>query len=126
MERGAPPSRMCSVSARWTGTGEGDRKPEHDLDEAAKAAGGVAECERQAGRDDDDNGDDLGDRTFNRLENFLKRLFPRHRRTGGVSDWCEDEIDGGNGDSRREGAADTDCCTDHAGSMGFEVAGMMW
>ncbi|MGY3547434.1 hypothetical protein ACVW0W_003201 [Bradyrhizobium sp. USDA 4469] len=34
--------------------------------------------ERQPSHDDDDDGDDLGDRTFNRLQDLIEGLFPRH------------------------------------------------
>jgi hypothetical protein len=54
--RGAPASRIGSVSAR---SRECDRQAEHDLDQAPESATGVAECERQAGHDDDDHRDDL-------------------------------------------------------------------
>ena len=47
--------------------GEGDRQAEDDLDQPAKAARGLAEGERQAGDDDDDHRDDLGDRALDRI-----------------------------------------------------------
>lgn len=65
---------------------EGDRQAKHDLDEPARPARGVAEGERQAGDDDDDHRDDLGDRPLDRFQHLLEWLFPRHvgaRRMGG-------------------------------------------
>src|SRR5262245_54729492 len=80
--RGAPPSRIGSVKARWTGASnpgigislirpplrrrrrktkeertrcKRDGEAEHDLDEAAESAGGVAKGKRQSGDDDDDH-----------------------------------------------------------------------
>ena len=93
MVRGAPPSRIGSVSARWTGTAEAwhpmlrppairQRPPpkEEEGQEEARgremrsrgrrrsgSAGGSRRCrrsQRQAGDDDDDHRDDLGDRPF--------------------------------------------------------------
>ena len=46
--------------------GEGDRQAEDDLDQPAEAAGGFTERQRQAGDDDDDHRDDLGDGTLDR------------------------------------------------------------
>jgi hypothetical protein len=94
--RGAPPSRIGSQSARWTGTvkpGTSSAAPSHQTSapppnekndrkklDAAKAIDrpntiwirrrkppDVAEGQRQAGDDDDDDGDDLGDRALDRL-----------------------------------------------------------
>ena len=62
--------------------GEGDREAEDDLDQAAEAAGGLAEGQRQAGDDDDDHGDDLGDRPLDRFQDLVERLLPRHVRAG--------------------------------------------
>ncbi len=60
-------------------------RPKHDLDQPAEAAGGIAEGQRQAGNDDDDHRHDFRHGTFDRLQDLLERLFPRHRRTGSVS-----------------------------------------
>ena len=51
--------------------GKGDRQAEDDLDQPAEAAGGLAEGERQAGDDDDDHRDDLGDGALNRFQDLL-------------------------------------------------------
>ena len=61
--------------------GKGDGEAEHDLDEAAESAGGIAKGKRQSGDDDDDHCHDLRDRAFDRLQDLLKRRFPRHRRS---------------------------------------------
>src|SRR5947209_13970187 len=55
-----------------------DREPEHDLDQSAHSARGLAKCEREARADDDDddNRDDLGDRTLDAVEDLAQRLFP--------------------------------------------------
>ena len=63
---------------------ERDRQAEHDLDQPPEAAGGVAEGERQTGDDDDDHRDDLGDRSFDRLQDLVERLLPRHVGAGGA------------------------------------------
>src|SRR3546814_2345178 len=60
------------------------RQAEHDLDQLAEAAAGIAKGERQAGDDDHDHGDDLRHRPFDRFEDGLEWGFPGHRRTGGA------------------------------------------
>src|SRR5439155_15116527 len=57
-----------------------DREPEHDLDQSAHSARGLAKGEREARADDDDNRDDLGDRTLDAVEDLGQRLFPGHVR----------------------------------------------
>src|SRR5262245_59133044 len=64
-----------------------DGEAEHDLDEAAEPAGGVAKGKRQSGDDDDDHCHNFRDWAFDRLQDLLQRLLPRHVRTSGVS-WC--------------------------------------
>src|SRR3546814_19768563 len=62
--------------AEKEGTGrEGDRQTENDLDEAPEAARRLAERERQAGHDNDDDRDDLGDRALDGLQDLLQRLL---------------------------------------------------
>src|SRR3546814_8495821 len=76
-------SDVCSsdLEAEKEGTGcEGDRQTENDLDEAPEAARRLAERERQAGHDNDDDRDDLGDRALDGLQDLLQRLLPRHSR----------------------------------------------
>ena len=63
---------------------EGDRQTEDDLHQSPRAAGAVAEGERQAGDDDDHDGDDLGHRAFDRFQDRLQRRFPGHARARGV------------------------------------------
>src|SRR3546814_14730927 len=62
---------------------EGDRQTEDDLNEAPESARRLAEREGQAGHDNDNDRDDLGDRALNGFENLLQRFFPRHHRAGG-------------------------------------------
>ena len=50
--------------------GEGDRQTEDDLDQPPKSARGFAERQRQAGDDDDDHRNDLGDRPLDRIPGF--------------------------------------------------------
>src|SRR3546814_2135867 len=57
---------------------EGDRQAEDDLDQPAESARGIAEGKAQAGDDDADHRDDLGDRTLDALEDRLERRFPGH------------------------------------------------
>src|SRR5579885_1809615 len=64
---------------------ERDREAEYDLDEAPETAAGIAERQCQARHDDDDHRDDLGDRAFDRLQDLLERLLPRHVRAGSIS-----------------------------------------
>src|SRR6202011_3852831 len=61
---------------------EGDRQPENDLDQSAHPARGLAEGESQARADDDDDCDDLGNRTLDAVEDLSQRLFPGHVRAG--------------------------------------------
>jgi hypothetical protein len=53
------------------------------LNKPAKPSRGVAKGERQTGDDDDDHGQDLGDRTFDRLQDLIERLLSWHVRTRG-------------------------------------------
>src|SRR3546814_19553780 len=57
-----------------------DLQAEDDLDQPAESARGIAEGKAQAGDDDDDHRDDLGDRTLDALEDRLERRFPGHCR----------------------------------------------
>src|SRR3546814_1427063 len=57
-----------------------DLQAEDDLDQPAETARGITEGKAQAGDDDDDHRDDLGDRTLDALEDRLERRFPGHRR----------------------------------------------
>src|SRR3546814_18834088 len=71
--------------AEKEGTGrEGDRQNENDLDEAPEAARRLADGERQAGHDNDDDRDDLGDRDLNGIQELLRLLLPQHSRPGRV------------------------------------------
>ena len=79
----APPPNWKNDRKKRAG-GEGDRQAEDDLDQPPEAAGGLAEGERQAGDDDDDHRDDLGDRTLDRIQDLLERLLPRHVGAGGM------------------------------------------
>src|SRR3546814_2202111 len=63
---------------------EGDLQTEDDLNEAPESARRLAEREGQAGHDNDNDRDDLGDRALNGFENLLQRFFPRHPRAGGL------------------------------------------
>ena len=115
--RGAPPSRIGSVSARCTGASKpatGRLPVEHQISapppklkklrkkelEAANAIDrpktiwisrrkppdGVAERERQAGDDDDDHRDDLGDRPLDRIRgSAASGCLPGHAGAGGVA-----------------------------------------
>src|SRR5690606_37520167 len=96
--------------------GEGDGQAEYDLDQATEAAAGVAESEGQAGHDDDDDGDDLGDRPLNGLEDALERRFPRHRRTGRMGGRGEHEADGKGGCGGRSEAIAARNPADHEDS----------
>src|SRR3546814_15428860 len=60
---------------------EGDRQAEDDLDQPAESARGIAEGKAQAGDDDDDHRDDLGDRTLDALEDRLE--WSSEERRGG-------------------------------------------
>jgi len=66
----------------------------HCSSQATEAAAGIAEREGQARHDDDDDGDDLGDRPLDGLEDLLQGLFPWHRRTGRMGGRGEHETDG--------------------------------
>jgi hypothetical protein len=55
----APPEKLKERQEEAR-RGEGDRETEDDLDQPAKAAGRIAEGERQAGHGDDDDRDDFG------------------------------------------------------------------
>src|SRR3546814_16253645 len=50
----------------------------------AKAPRRVPKGKAEAGDDDDDHRNDLGDRPLDALEDRLQRSFPRHRRTAGM------------------------------------------
>src|SRR3546814_18633698 len=63
---------------------EGDRQPENDLDHAAEATLRLAEREGQARHDNDDDGDDLGDRALDGFQDLLQRFLPRHPGSGGM------------------------------------------
>ena len=76
---------------------KGDRQAEDDLDQPPEAARGVAEGQRQAGDDDDDHRDDLGDRPLDGFEDRLKRRFPGHGRAGRMGG----PRDGKSNDARR-------------------------
>ena len=79
----------------------------------------------QAGDDDDDHGDDLGDRPLDRLEDFFQRLFPRHGRAGGVGGGRHEEGHGDEGGCRRQLATDIQGTVDHAASPVFDETGLM-
>src|SRR3546814_10793717 len=71
--------------------------PIYDLDEAVEATGAFTECQREPGRYDDDDGDDLRDRTLDRFQHLLELLLPGHarsRRLRGGGD-REGQADGG-------------------------------
>src|SRR3546814_15486347 len=57
--------------------GEGDRQAENDLHEPAEAARRVAESKAEAGDDDDNHRDDLGDGPFHALADRLERSAER-------------------------------------------------
>src|SRR3546814_12819609 len=57
--------------------GKGDGEAEHDLDQPAKAPRRVPKGKAEAGDDDDDHRNDLGDRPLDALEDRLQRSFPR-------------------------------------------------
>lgn len=69
---------------------------EDDLDQLAEAAASVAECQSKTGCDNDDDGDDLGDRAFDTLQNLLQRFFPRHGGAGSVGGCRHQQRDGHN------------------------------
>src|SRR3546814_3335369 len=72
-------------------------RSEYDLDEAAETTAAFTECQREPGRYDDDDGDDLRDRTLDRFQHLLERLLPGHarsRRLRGGGD-REGQADGG-------------------------------
>src|SRR3546814_18171713 len=56
-------------------------RSEYDLDEAAETTAAFTECQREPGRYDDDDGDDLRDRTLDRFQHLLERLLPGHARS---------------------------------------------
>ena len=71
-----PRRRRRRTTGRKLDAAKAIDEAEHDLDQPAEAARGVAEGQRQAGDDDDDHRDDLGDRAFDRLQDLLQRLLP--------------------------------------------------
>ena len=117
----APPPKEKNDRKKLDG-GEGDREAEDDLDQPAKSARGVAERQRQAGDDDDDHRDDLGDRAFDRLQDLIERLLPRHVGAGGPGggtgergdadggNRCEMATDGEGGWERVDGSFGFSCC----------------
>ena len=72
----APPPNEKKERKKLEG-GKGDRNTEHDLDQAPKSTGAVPERQGETGDDDDDHRDDLGDRSFHRLQDLLQWLLPR-------------------------------------------------
>src|SRR3546814_7654496 len=66
------------------GRRERDGQAEDDLDQFAKAARRVAEGQRQAGGNDDDDCDDARHRPLDGVEDGLQRPFPGHAGTGRV------------------------------------------
>src|SRR5260370_13293379 len=78
-----------------------DRQAEHDLDQSAEATGGVAECERETGHDDDDHGENLGDRTLDRLQDLVERLLPGPVRTRSPAGSAEQRLETGRSGQHR-------------------------
>src|SRR3546814_18437267 len=64
-------------------SGKSDGKAENNLNQAAKPARGLAKGKREAGRDDDDHGDDLRHWSLYRFQHLLQRLLPGHAGAGG-------------------------------------------
>src|SRR5690606_1960942 len=100
--RGRPPSDERPAAERKerqeeTRRCERNRQAEHDLDQLAKTAACIAEGQSQASHDTDDDGDDLGDRHLDGLEDALKGCFPWHRRTGRMGGRGEQETNGKGG-----------------------------
>jgi hypothetical protein len=71
----APPPKLKKDRKKEEAANAIDR-PEDDLDEAPETAGSLAKGERQAGRDDDDHGDDLGNRPLAPIPAPAERLLP--------------------------------------------------
>ena len=84
-------AREAEESQEEAGRGEGDRQPEHDLDQLAKAAAGVAEGQREARGDDDDHRDDPRHRPLDGFEHRLQRRLPGHVRAGRVRGQRDDQ-----------------------------------
>src|SRR3546814_1572463 len=63
------------------GRGERDGQAEDDLDQLAEAAAGIAEGQRQAGGNDDDDRDDARHRPLDGFEDGGQRPFPGDRKS---------------------------------------------
>ena len=82
---------------------------------------GLAEGERQAGDDDDDHRDDLGDRPLDRLQDLVERLLPRHVGAGGVGRRGQRARRTAKADSRGERTASTRSQQHHGSPAGVRT-----
>src|SRR3546814_5106398 len=99
-------SDVCSSDLEGR-SGKSDGKAENDLNQAAKPARGLAKGKREAGRDDDDHGDDLRHWSLYRFQHLLQRLLPGHAGAGGMRGGrCHGKAGGENDDNGARAATD--------------------
>src|SRR3546814_12972657 len=108
--------RSAEEAEEEAGRRKRDRQAEHDLDKAPEAAAALAERQSEAGDADDDNGDDLRDRTLDRFQHPLQWLLAGHARPRRLRGRGDAEGQAGGGSTEKARTLGGHLCSAHAHS----------